>query len=161
MMEKLCAQCNICGFVDMQREDTSLKLSRTKGDSPLVLVIGDAMVEGAEEVDLLNADAVLGDIPYTYTRVVRCEHGDPELFVPSDYAAALSRCSVWTHNLLEDRAVILTVEGGLKQMGIEGKKIGDIFRSAKYGVVAVVESYRLDKYKAQIQRALREAGIHV
>lgn len=161
-MRNLCAQCNICSFVKVgERTDLYEKLSRdefvTDGSTPRILVIAEAGNERVEILQLMNIEGVLADIPYTYTRVVRCEY-EP---MPSEQMReAESRCAVWTHHLLSGRSLIITVPKGLRQMGIEGKNVGDLFRSGKYGVVLVVDRYNeIHKYQDKIQRALREAGI--
>lgn len=158
-MRNLCAQCNICSFTEaVSRGESEEKLSRdVNGVSPLVLVIADARNEGVESLQLMHLDTIFSGLPFTYTRVVRCEQVE---LSDSQQKEAVSRCAVWTHHLLRDRAFIITVPKGLQQMGIEGKNVGDLFKSQKYGIVLVVDRFSdISSYRDKIQRALREVGL--
>jgi hypothetical protein len=69
--------------------------------------------------------------------------------------------------LLEHRALILSTLRGLKQLKVEGKSEGGIFKNERLGVLVcmpplwdLVGSIALsDIYRPKVQRAMREAGI--
>jgi hypothetical protein len=158
-MRELCSQCNICNLPDEGlREVAAEKLSRDiNGGDPAVLIIADARKESIEILQLMHLDTILNNLPYTYTRVIRCENDGAS---DEKRREAESKCAVWTHHLLNNRRVIITVPKGLKQMGIEGKAVGDLFRSNKYGIILVIDRFsEISTYHAKIQRALREAGL--
>jgi hypothetical protein len=165
MLEKLCSTCNICLHIpDERRGPRYLKLEANwRGEEPLILVIDEYPLFNPEE-EFIGISMLLDGMSFTYTSAVRCNAGEDLSEENGMYS--INACSVWTRQLLNDRKVIITTEFGLIQMGIKDKRVGDMFKTTKYGIVLVTPSIQdllkpefKSVYQPKIQRVLREAGL--
>lgn len=163
-MKDLCSQCNICDFFGERRHKPLLSLQYNEDEAASVLVIDDAphIKYYGKAVGL--AKELLGKTEFDYTTTIRCSHLPIE-HDQENLEIALSRCAVWTHMLLEGRALILATENALKQMRLdEDHKEGDVFKNSKCGVVVCIPPLvnligaedALNIYKTKTARALRE-----
>lgn len=163
MLEKLCAQCNIC--VDLlETEDRPTLSYDIGGNEPLVLVLDQVQEEGNVSQAIERFLSLAGrNIPFTYSNVVRCLKRN-YLSDAKSRDALRSRCSVWTHSIIDRRAVIVTTLEGLKQLRVDELKEGDIKRDEKLGILVVIPpllSEEMDEtyYGPRVRRALKEVGL--
>lgn len=173
MLAELCSNCNICsafpddsrGSRTLKHESLGLRGPESSSYEPLVLVIDDyPYVKGCEDAWHEIVNLLGGNIYFTYTTAIRCNPSED--MSEESGNNAINSCGVWTRHLLENRKVIFTTEFGLQQMGIKDKKVGDMFKTTKYGIVLVIPPlYNLIKpefqriYAPRIQRVLKEAGL--
>src|SRR5687768_197036 len=115
MMEKLCEKCNICSFMPEQINKRvmslrALPLSKPTSEpvvAPLVLVIDDAQtLDDQGEGSMWLRDNLLLGTPFDYTSTIRCEYDATEID-GQQLLQAVDHCAVWTHQLLENRAVVI------------------------------------------------------
>lgn len=169
-----CSMCNVCGFVKRYPSPMLCEDSMGEYDAgmeparPLLLVIDDLF----ESEEYKNRQMVVSsllpvDIAFTYTSTVRCSvlHED---MIPGRFDVILSRCSVWTNSLLDERLVILSTVNGLKQMKVEKDyNEGDMFKSVRLGVVLVIPPIKMlgprdrffSVYQEKVKRVMKEAGL--
>jgi hypothetical protein len=141
-----------------------LSIEKDPENRPPILVIDDLIVEEGYAGAIWTAHELLGRLiaDFTYTSTIRCWHDGLE---DEDLKTAISRCSVWTHSLLDNRLVILATQRGLIQMGVKMREEGEMFRSGKYGLVLCIPPLwsmnEIDRtpYKAKTARLLKEAGL--
>jgi hypothetical protein len=169
-MNHLCSTCNVCAFMPEQKVPRVASINNTEHPAfdTAVLVIDDAQnqLDQYDGMKWMGAN-LLPTTPFTYTSTIRCEHDVTEIS-GDQLLEAVEKCSVWTHQLLEDRAVILTTETGLHQLQLgEKRKRGDMFVHGRLGVVLVIPPVALfitnpgltSEYKPRIQRVLKEVGL--
>jgi len=167
-VKELCAICDVCSsFMPEQKNPRVLEVDKD-GEKPAVLVIDDQINLKDYAEGIYIAHELLGRLiaDFSYTSTIRCEY-EPGRLSDIEADTAVAKCSVWTHHLLDNRKVILTTQRGLTQMGIKGRKEGDIFRSGKYGLILCVyplrhmrtEEVYFPTFKAKTQRLLKEAGL--
>lgn len=161
-MKHLCAKCNVCEHMPDQEGDRDLFLLEERSS---VLVIDDAW--GADHTPIQRRlDALFPEgVAYTYTSTVRCKFSTHEVS-PEWVEVSVQRCAVWTHLLMDNRSVVITTPYGLRQMGLEvDRKPGDMFKSAKVGVVLVIppivmmSGKDVVEYQPRVKRVLREVGL--
>lgn len=163
-MLNLCAECNVCS--DFMPEQKTPRTSKVDfGCDPVVLVIDDASnyADYPQAIDV--ARILVGDVDFTYTTTIRCNHYPTDLKA-TERSTATARCAVWTHGLLENRMVILSTQRGMNQMKIETFRVpGDMFRNSKLGLLLCISPLlemnetAIKHYKVKTQRLLREAKL--
>ena len=162
MLYAICGQCNICHSIVPRTEDTKPILAYDiGGESPVLLVIDDSPDVG--EAASIMSELMGKPVPFTYTSSVRCL--DRLGTINND--ALVSRCSVWTHSLVEGRAAIITTRNGLKQLkAAEDRNEGDLFKHSRLGVVLVIPPLNsldmernLHIYTKKVKRVLSEVGL--
>lgn len=164
MMEGMCKNCTACEFMPSQRWERTLLLRNAFQDTPsLVLIIDDAFSVGRESVAMDRSKQLLDrEISFDYCTSVRCYFKIGDIST-DEFNDALSRCSVWTNQVISGRSLIITGMSGLSQLKIEkAHEEGDLFRHARLGVVLVtppIISAEMDinfnSYHAKVQRALK------
>jgi hypothetical protein len=155
----------VCAGLPEQTEPRNLafELFLHEETTPPLLVLDD----NAEFSPPLLEKLLGGYQNYTYSQAIRCQVEIDALSLEVE-AEVLSRCAVWTNFLLKQRQVIITTERGLRQMKLEKEhRVGDMFRSARLGIVLVIhplqylkrnpEEFRITKSK--VARVLKEAGL--
>lgn len=160
-MQKLCASCNVCDFLPEQKLPRTLSIEE-EGPWPRVLVIDDngSKSRYAEAIEI--AHQILGDVPFTYTTTIRCDHSR-ELELPKQRIAS-ARCSVWTNSLVENRSIILATPRGLDQMKLgTDREPGDMFRNHRAGLLLCIKPLlsisAIAPYRTKAQRLLKEAKL--
>lgn len=168
-MHHICSQCNICAFMPEQTAPRLLSFNNTENPAfdTMVLVIDDSQNQ-LDQYDGMKwvADNLLPNTPFTYTSTVRCEY-DPIDLEAGQFEQALEQCAVWTHQLLEGRAVIITTENGLHQMQVgQDKKRGDMFKHPRLGSILVIPPVAVmmhgsfvKEYLPRVQRVLKEVNL--
>jgi hypothetical protein len=128
-----------------------------------VLVIDDCKSHLQLDLSLEVADILLKPTPYLFTTSVRCEFNSlPKEALP----IAISRCSVWTRSLTENRLVILSTFSGLKQLKVETDRgPGSMFRNNRLGLILQIppllemDGKTIEGFRPKAQRLLREARL--
>lgn len=163
---KLCAACHVCDFMPVQ---VSILSEEPEGveDAPLLVIDdkGQLPVGGLYTSDVLGLPREL----FTYTRSVRCSPNGDLSILQTSMARAKNHCSVWTHMLADNRLGIISTRAGLDQLDIDPKfKEGDIFKTAKWGVVLCIPPIGLfmggsevKMYQSKVARLLKETGLAV
>lgn len=164
-MREACSTCNICDFLPEQKGHRVLN---HQGDGVAPVLVIDDLYDKKYLPDVFTVlnELLSGFWPtYNYTNAIRCDW-EPDEIAPEDLNKATQRCSVWTHSLLMERAVIISTVTGLHQMKILDKEPGAIFRSAKYGLILCVPPLleigvkgEMGMYRSKVERIMRESGI--
>lgn len=164
MIEKLCGQCKICSFMPEQEEKPVLSwvwgLRDEKTGRHSVLFIDNC----DDKRDVGRALEVARDLlqgnEFDYTTTIRCDFMPGELDT-EQIMRAEDRCAVWTHQLLENRTLIVSTQAGLKQMQAGDRSPGEMWRNSRLGVILCtppllrIPPSTIHTYQAKIQRALR------
>lgn len=154
-LSKSCSTCSVCwsGGVASHPRILSISSEPMSPNAP-VLVIDDMPHEATvddwdRDLDSYQAHywnritwtrkvlkELLGFIPFVYTQAIRCE---PRVITDSPINPAIA-CAVWTHNLAENRKLILTGELGFNQMKLPAAKYKEfsLYRSARLGPVFTI-----------------------
>lgn len=107
---------------------------------------------------------LLGDIPYLYTQAIRC-HSIVLRESPINPAIA---CSVWTHNLVSNKKLIITGQYGFNQMKLPSAKfkVFTLFRTARLGSVFTVPALdtmetdsEVDECGYKLHKVLKELNL--
>lgn len=166
-IEAICATCNLCEeFMPKQTKDRLLLLEPIGTSAvPKVLFLDDTPERENYDKAIRMAQLLVGPQNFTYTTTIRCSFV-PDALNQVQLQTAASRCSVWTNQLLEGRAVIITTMRGMFQLkvGID-RVVGDAFKVPRLGVVLCIPSLLtltvkdIDIYQTKIKRVLKEAGL--
>lgn len=173
-MRKLCAKCNICDFMPEQYIDKELfwwwgmrdEENQDNAEAP-VLFIDDC----SDKRDIIHALNVARDLvkgeDFIYTTTIRCDYMPGDLILPN-FIKAAQRCAVWTHQLLDNRLLIVSTIMGLTQIQAgEDKKVGDIWRNTRLGVILCTPSLlaippaAIESYQSKIERVLKKKEVPV
>lgn len=156
----MCAACSVCAFMPSQEK----QLVWQEASSP-ILFVNDRrtiLVEVAIATVMDVFCLKLGE--FAYTETIRCQADSP--LEASQIQEAADRCSVWTHNLAEERLLLASTTRGLEQLGVEGKRAGDLFKTLRLGVVLCIpavediEEADVPSLRSRFQRALKEARVY-
>lgn len=167
MIEKLCGQCKICSFMPEQEEKPVLKwvwggLKSIDAIHHPVLLIDNCDDKRDIGMAMEVARDLLQSNDFDYTTTIRCDFMPGELDM-EQIRKAEERCAVWTHQLLENRQLIVSTLAGLKQMQVDGefRTPGSLWRNSRLGVILHIPPLlrippsTIHTYQAKIQRALR------
>lgn len=166
-IEAICATCNLCSeFMPVQDKDRLLLLEPIEVHTvPKILILDDTPERKDYDKAIRMAQLLIGPQTFTYSATIRCSFV-PDALNQVQLQTAASRCSVWTNQLLEGRAVIIATMRGLFQLkvGIE-RVVGEAFRVPRLGVILCIPPLLtlkvkdLDIYQAKVKRVLKEAGL--
>lgn len=157
---RLCASCSVCAFMPSQEK----QLVWENASSPILLV------DDRRTISVEVAIATIYDVfrlragEFSYTETMRCQPDGP--LEADQIREALERCSVWTHNLASERLLLVSTVRGLEQLGVQGKKEGDLFKTLRLGVVLCIpavediEEADVPSLRSRFQRALKEARVY-
>lgn len=165
MKDQLCSKCNVCAFMPEQDRDRTLLFKQMVNEEYITLVIDDCQNQDQWVVGMAWASELLGhNIAFDFTSTVRCDY-NPDDLTPEHQQEAIDKCGVWTNLLLERRAVILTTETGLRQMKVDSRPVGSVFRSTMLGIIVVLPPLHafddglFQHYLPKVQRALKEVRL--
>lgn len=157
-MKELCAKCTVCMGIGILEQKEKRNLSFQSGNENDILIIDTH--DGDRTYPYLAIGSLLGKRGVEYTTTVRCTH---KKIWDDTREQIVGRCSVWTHQLLTGRSLILATEEALKQIGIQREWVkGKIYKSAALGLIVCipplhdVDEDELSILSLHIGRALKE-----
>ena len=161
-LKDACAECSLChDFMPEQKYPRSLTFPSLDAAFNASILVIDYATNLEERLDgREKMESILGTRAFLYTTTVRCSFDSLPV---EDFLVASSRCSVWTRLLVDSQRLIISCEGGLKQLKITQEvdnftafrvsRLGLIFKIPPVKYIDIVSPH------SGFRRVLREAGL--